>query len=57
MLEAAAVWALLASVRRKKGLSERASDSPQPSSRAVALEPETYRAKTQEDVTKRPGEL
>lgn len=57
VLEAAAVWAPLASVRRKRGLSERASESPQTSSRAVALEPETYRAKTQEDVTQWPGEL
>lgn len=51
MLEAAEIWALLASVRRRRGLSERATESPQSPPRAVASEPETCMTETQEDVT------
>lgn len=49
MLETEAIWERLANVRRRS-LSERATESPRSLSGAAASAPETYPAKTQEDV-------
>lgn len=51
MLEATAIWQLLANVSRRRGLSETATESPRSLSGEVALETETHMAETQEDVS------